>query len=115
MKLYALNMWQPRGQMPPQDVLEKVMMDVRALRLELEDAEAWVFGAGLCGPETSTVLRPQGDQVIATDGPYVDGGEYVGGMTIIKVPDLDAALMWGHRYVRVTGLPVEVRPFWAGV
>ena len=32
-------------------------------------------------------------------------------VTIIKAPDLDAALEWARRYALVTTLPVEVRPF----
>jgi hypothetical protein len=57
------------------------------------------------------VLRAQGDDVIVTDGPFAEGKEYLGGVTIIKAPDLDAALAWGRRYAEITGLTMEVRPF----
>ena len=46
-----------------------------------------------------------------TDGPFAEGKEYLGGFTIIKAPDLDAALDWGRRLARVLPLPIEVRPF----
>ena len=46
-----------------------------------------------------------------TDGPYVEGKEHVGGFTIVEAEDLDAALRWAERVARITGLPVEVRPF----
>jgi hypothetical protein len=49
--------------------------------------------------------------VIVTDGPFAEGKEYLGGVTIIKAPDLDAALAWAGRYAEITGLPIEVRPF----
>ena len=49
-----------------------------------------------------------------TDGPFAEAKEYLGGLTVIDVPDLDAALEWGRRAARVTTLPIEVRPFqWA--
>jgi hypothetical protein len=49
--------------------------------------------------------------VLVTDGPFAEGKEYLGGVTIIKAPDLDAALAWGRQYTLITGLPIEVRPF----
>lgn len=111
MKLYTLNMFQPEGEMPPPEFLEKVMAEIAEIRLDLEAQEAWVFGGGLHSPEASTVVRAQGDEIIATDGPFAEGKEYLGGITIIQVPDLDAALQWAARYAMVTGLPIEVRPF----
>jgi hypothetical protein len=46
-----------------------------------------------------------------TDGPFVEGKEHLGGFTVIKAPDLDAALAWGAKMAKATTLPVEVRPF----
>ena len=57
------------------------------------------------------MLRAKGDEVLVTDGPYVEGKEYLGGFTIITAPDLDTALEWGRRYALATTLPIEVRPF----
>lgn len=49
--------------------------------------------------------------MLTTDGPYLEGKEHVGGLTIIKAPDLDAALEWGRKLTQATTLPIEVRPF----
>jgi hypothetical protein len=49
--------------------------------------------------------------VLTTDGPYTEGKEHLGGFTIVDAPDLDAALGWGAKLTRATGLPIEVRPF----
>lgn len=111
MKLYALNMIQPVGEKPPPKVLEKVMADLGEIRRDLEAQEAWVFGRPLHGPEASTMVRLKGDEVVATDGPWTEGKEFIGGVVIVEVEDLDAALNIAARYVRVTGLPMEVRPF----
>ena len=35
-----------------------------------------------------------------TDGPFAEGKEHIGGFTIIKAPDLDAALEWGRKLAR---------------
>ncbi len=46
-----------------------------------------------------------------TDGPYLEGKEHIGGLTVIKAANLDDALKWGRRLARATTLPIEVRPF----
>lgn len=111
MPQYVLTMYQPEGPIPPPEVLEPVMREIAAIRKELEAAGAWIFAGGLHPPSTSTVVRLKDGDVLTTDGPYVEGKEYIGGFTIIQVPDLDAALVWASRYARVTTLPIEVRPF----
>jgi hypothetical protein len=111
MKQYLLSMYQPQGGVPAPEFLEKVMTEIGALRRELEATGSWVFGQGLHDPSTATVLRPRGGEVLITDGPFVEGKEHLGGFTIIKAPDLDAALEWGRRYALATTLAIEVRPF----
>lgn len=113
MKLYLISIYQPAdGTPPPPEILEPVMREIGAIRQELEAAGSWVFAGGLHPPSTATVLKASGDDVLVTDGPFVEGKEQLGGFTIIKAPDLDEALAWGRRYARaVSPLSIEVRPF----
>jgi hypothetical protein len=111
MKQYLLSVYQPDGDPPPPDVLEPVMRRVDAVDRELRDAGAWVFAGGLHAPSTATVVRLTGGDVLTTDGPFAEGKEHIGGFTIIKAPDLDAALEWARKLARATTLPIEVRPF----
>jgi len=92
--------------------LDQIMKDVDALHQEMQDAGVWVFGGGLHPPATATTLRPRGDEVLLTDGPFIEGKEHVGGFSVIDVPDLDAALAWGRKLVRATTIAIEVRPFY---
>jgi hypothetical protein len=110
MKQYLLNVYQPEGELPAADLAE-IMRDVDALDQEMRDAGVWVFAGGLHPPGSSTVVRVNDGDVLTTDGPYAEGKEHIGGFTIIKAPDLDAALDWGGRLAGATGLPIEVRPF----
>lgn len=115
MNQYLLSIYQPDGPPPPPEVLEPIMRDVEALNQEMKDAGVWVFAAGLHSPSTATVLRAKDDDVLITDGPYVEGKEHLGGFNVIEVPDLDAALEWGRRLARVLApLAIEVRPFHSG-
>jgi hypothetical protein len=111
MKQYLLSVVQPDGDTPPPEVLEKVMRDVDALNQELKAAGAWVFAGGLHPPSTATVVRVKDGDVLLTDGPFAEGKEHIGGFTIIKAADLDAALEWGGKLARATTLSIEVRPF----
>ena len=109
MKQYLVSVYQPDGD-PPPGLLEKVMPDVKAWEQELKAAGAWVFTAGLHPADTATVVRLQDGEVLITDGPFAEGKEHIGGFTIIKAPDLDAALEWSRKLTRATALPIEVRP-----
>jgi len=112
MKQYLISFYQPDGPPPPPDFLAPIMREMGIIQRELEAAGSWVFAGGLHPPSTATLLRAKGDDVLITDGPFVEGKEVLGGFTIIKAPDLDVALEWGRRYARVApGLTVEVRPF----
>lgn len=90
------------------------MRQLELINRDLKAAGAWVFAGGLHAPATATVVRSTDDEVLITDGPFAEGKEYLGGISIIDVTDLDAALGWAERIARATTLPIEVRPFHAG-
>jgi hypothetical protein len=109
---YLLSVVTPTDGTPPgDDELQTIMKNLDVYHRELRDAGAWVFSGGLEAPDTATVLRPQSGEVLMTDGPFVEAKEYLGGLSIIDAPDLDAALEWGRKGVQAIGLPIEVRPF----
>lgn len=111
MTQYLLTMFQPEGPVPSDEELAPVMAGLEAISAELEAAGSWVFAGGLHPPSSATVVRRSDSAMLVTDGPFLEGKEYVGGFTIIDVPDLDEALVWARRTAACTGLPIEVRPF----
>ena len=111
MREYLLSVYQPTGTAPPATVLDGIRRDLDAVNRDIEAAGAWVFAGGLHAPSTATVVRARGDEVLVTDGPFAEGKEHLGGLTIVRAPDLDAALRWARRIARATTLPIEVRPF----
>jgi hypothetical protein len=112
MKQYLLSIYQPDGDPPPPEVMDPIMRRLDALNEEMRAAGAWVFAAGLHPPSTATVLHARGDDMLVTDGPFAEGKEHLGGFTVIRAPDLDAALAWGRRLAEVITLPIEVRPLY---
>ncbi|MFE3291813.1 YciI family protein [Rhodococcus sp. NPDC059234] len=108
---YLLSVYQPDGPVPEPAELAAITENLDALNEEMRTAGAWVFAGGLHPPSTATVLRARGDDVLTTDGPFIEGKEHLGGFTIVDAADLDAALEWGRKLTRATTLPIEVRPF----
>ena len=110
MKRYLLSIYQPDGPVPTPDVLGRIRQDLELLNRDMRTTGAWVFTAGLHPPSTATVVRAQAGELLITDGPFAESKEHIGGFTIIRAPDLDAAIEWSAKLARATTLPVEVRP-----
>jgi hypothetical protein len=112
MKKYLLTILYPPGSVKPSpDELDKIMANVTALHNELQASGAWVFGGGLYGPESTTVVRPEGHEVVITDGPFSEGKEQIGGLSIIQAESLDEALEWARKTALATTCPIQVTPF----
>ena len=103
------------AQLPPEEH-EKGMRSHEQFHRDLAAGGHRVLAVSPLTPsERALSMRPDGSGgVLVTDGPFVELKEYLGGLTIIEAPDLDAALHWGRRSAETIGLPIEVRPFqWA--
>ena len=114
MKQYLLSVYQPAGPVPEPKVMQQISRDLDVLNAEIKAAGSWVFAGGLFPPSTATVVRARDGQVLTTDGPFAEGKEHLGGLTIVRAPDLDTALDWAGKMASATTLPVEVRPFQDG-
>ncbi len=56
----------------------------------------------------ATTIRRKNGKVIVTDGPFVEGGEVVGGYSVVEVADLDAAMRIAKGFPACP--TVEIRP-----
>ena len=71
----------------------------------------FVGGEALQDPQNAITLRFQNGRVSATDGPYAETKEQLGGILLLEATDLNHAiqLMSKHPGVRLGG-PFEIRP-----
>lgn len=112
MTRYLMSVCYPEGSTAPSaEDLEVITRDVTDVHRQLAAEGAWVFGGGLHDPSTATVVTTRDGTTVTTDGPFVDTKEVIGGLSIIDVADLDAALRWAERMSAATTCPIEVRPF----
>ena len=68
-------------------------------------------GERLRPPGDAVTVRVRGGQVLATDGPFADTKEHIGGYEIIEVANLDEAIEVAAGHPGSTGGAVEIRPF----
>ena len=85
--------------------------DIDAFNDRLRDEGHWVFAGGLGSPDPATVIDNRGDEVVFTDGPFLESKEYLAGFWIIEAADLDVALKLAAEGSKACNRKVEVRPF----
>jgi len=91
--------------------MQQFMKRVNALEEEMRSTNTYVFGGPLHDPDTATVVRVSGGDVLTTDGPFAESKEHLGGFYIIETENLDTALAWASRTAAAVAHPIEVRPF----
>jgi hypothetical protein len=112
MKQYLLSVHYVEGQpQPPADATQQMYADVNVFNTRIQAEGSWVFGGGLFPPDSATVVRTAGGEVVTTDGPFAESKEQVGGFWVIKAENLDAALKLAADASIACQGPVEVRPF----
>lgn len=110
MTQYMLSYITPAGRTLDPAQLQQVIKNVTDLTAEMQAAGVWVFAMPLADPSSATVVSSHDGDVTLADGPFAELKEYVGGFTIIDVPDLDGATAWAGKVSEATGLQIEVRP-----
>ena len=67
--------------------------------------------ARLHAPQTATTVRQQQGETLLTDGPFVDTKEFLGGLIVIEVDNLDVALAVAAELQALRpSSAIEVRP-----
>ena len=82
----------------------------RAYYRALVESGAYVGVEPLQPVATATTVRLRDGKRHVQDGPFADTKEQLGGMLILELPSLDAALAWAARCPVAASGVVEVRP-----
>src|SRR5438034_8446307 len=107
---YAAESQAPEAPPTPEE-MDSFMKRVAALEAEMDASGTFVFGGALHSPDAATVVRASDEDLVMTDGPFVEAKEHIAGFYIINADDLDAALAWARKVVDAINHPIEVRPF----
>jgi hypothetical protein len=115
MTQYLLGLYRDYASPIPAERTRQVWAGVNALGDRMTDAGAFVYKTGLQGgPESATVVRQSGGDILITDGPFTETKEHLAGFWIINAADLDEALEWAKLATVAERLPIEVRPIFDG-
>jgi hypothetical protein len=98
------------GPMNP-DEMRRGFAQVDAVEREMRAADALLFSGRLLAADRARVVRPERRRIKATDGPYLETKEHIGGFYIVEAADPDAAIEWATKVSLAIHTPIEVRPF----
>ena len=71
---------------------------MEAFNKQLAESGELVETRGLAAPVLTRRVQLQNGVPVVTDGPYAETKEFLGGLVIIDVPNLDGALEWAARH-----------------
>lgn len=111
---YVLLIHEPETESYPQGEADPAWHAILRAHTEyggqMHGAGVFVGGAGLKSASLATTVRvtPQGRTV--HDGPFAETREQLGGLYMIDVPDLDAAIDWAKKLPIAGNGSIEIRP-----
>jgi len=110
---YALLIYtaEPTGPIP-EDLMAAETAAYAAFSSHLRERGIWQAGDALLPTDTATTVRVVEGRVVATDGPFAETKEALGGFYIVDATDLDDAIALAARIPGAAHGCIEVRPIW---
>jgi len=96
----------------PQDAMAAEMADYNVFTKHLRDRDAMIAGEALQPTATATTVRVVEGRTIATDGPFAETKESLGGFYLVEAADLDEAIGYAAMIPGAKHGSIEVRPIW---
>jgi hypothetical protein len=109
---YALLIYNPDDDIADQ-ARRPVDPDIAAV-LARPEVTGWIR---LHGPGSATTVSHQEGRMLLTDGPFVDSKEFLGGLVVVEVDNLDEALALAEQMQQLRPgrvVAIEVRPVRGG-
>ena len=100
----------PEGRALPKDQHEEMDRQFDALLEEISKSGEFVSAEALGDPAESTLYGWSPEGHIATDGPYAETKEQIGGILILEARDLNHAIQLMSKHPGVKAGPFEIRP-----
>ncbi len=88
----------------------RIFQQYGAYTQELRDKGAFVSGDALQRTPSATTVRVRDGEQLATDGPFAETKEQLGGYYIVDVDTLDEAIEWAAKIPSARLGSIEVRP-----
>jgi hypothetical protein len=105
-----LNYSEAAGSQIPEEELAAAKTAFHEYAASLDEAGVLQSADVLQSVAASTTVSLRNGSLQVQDGPFADTKEQLGGVFIIDVPDLDAALAWAEKCPAVQWGTIEIRP-----
>jgi hypothetical protein len=97
---------------PPDDVAAASHAAYAAFTADVRARGLFQAGEALAPTTTATTVRVLDGQIVATDGPFAETKEALGGFYLIDARDLDEAIETAARIPAASEGAIEIRPIW---
>ena len=94
----------------PKAAMEQMTAAHMQYAKEMTEKKGMVGGSQLAPSGSATTLRLSGGKPVATDGPFAETKEQLGGYYLIECGNIDEAIKWAGRCPSIQGGTIEVRP-----
>lgn len=108
--MLLLHYAEPEGGTLDQEAIDQAQQEFSAYADVLHRAGVLVAGEVLQPSAITTTLTTVDGTLTVQDGPFADTKEQLGGIFVLDVPDLDAALHWAEQVPALRWGSVEIRP-----
>jgi hypothetical protein len=95
---------------PPPDVAEASHIAYAEFTADIKRRGLFQAGEALTPTSTATTVRVVDGETVATDGPFAETKEALGGYFLVEASSLDEAIAWAERIPAADGGTVEIRP-----
>ncbi len=112
MAKFVLTLWEDQSlwaQASDED-MQKQSQAYQDLTDELRAKGAFVAGEGVQPVNTAKTVRVRNDSVEATDGPFAETKEQLGGFYLIEAKDEDEAIQWAAKVPAAATGVIDIRP-----
>ena len=112
MRYLLLIYGQELDEPPPDDVAAASHAAYATFTADIKARGMFQAGEALTPTSTATTVRVVDGETVATDGPFAETKEALGGFYLIEARDLDEAIAWAARIPAAVFGSIEVRPIW---
>jgi hypothetical protein len=110
---YLLLIYTPEtDEVPPPDVAEASHVAYGQFTAEIKRRGLFQAGEALTPTSTATTVRVVDGETVATDGPFAETKEALGGFYLIEARDLDEAIEVAAKIPASRSGSIEIRPIW---
>jgi hypothetical protein len=96
----------------PEDVMAAESAAYSAFTKEIRDRGIFQAGEALHPTSSATTVRVRNGETVATDGPFAETKEALGGFYLVDAKDLDDAIEIAAKIPGAKHGSIEVRPIW---